>query len=768
MHFKFSLFLAILTILLVARGSDCLAQSPLAAGIAIEHFLANADADGDGLATPGDRMTLQWWLDEGGSLTSAMTEAPWNGATYELWSYFETLVVADVPQVADPASGGYAAASAPGPCSAFDVTAEVPTPPFDATATAGGVDLQAAINLGFGSADRWVVEVSGGVDYDPIIIDVQQFPQGITIFADASPAGPAATRVVINGGPNTPAIRICNGCLGFPNPPGAGGSVVIGVAPGTDPLQWQGFVLRDGQDAAGLSGAGIAIDNMPAAVTSVEVRGNIIGDSAFPNISSTNGGGVGVTGCVAPVVFSLNEIRDNVAGAGAGAGAYLGAGVHLVGNQSVTLLNNSIHDNVFAVAALSSGFVQTPRRGGGVFAGLTDFNLAEEVYLCENEIYENSAIEGAGVYVGFLPSLAAGMKDIFIHDCEIRDNAAWVSVPFETVAMPYRGIGACLIQNPGTPSCCLSVTVTNNDFSGNSTMPPAGTDPAGPGGGLYLDVSFGLGVTAGDVAIVGNMFRDNLAGDVGGGGSYLDITSSGTALADISNNTWVGNEVVAGDGAGVYFAAAAAIDSTSNVVHANVAPVSLDPEWFAVSVSSSAAEFDHSIMPEQLGGTSVNLFGSDTVEADPLLSGIGRIDSNSSLCVDLAEPSFVPIVTNDVDLEPRLVDVLNVGAVLDRGADEYFSLQFQRGDTNGDQNLDIADSITLLNSLFGMPPIPLTCLDAGDTNDDGSVNVADAVYFLNWWSGTGPPLLPPFGSCGFDPTVDSLLECRDANYNGCP
>lgn len=89
---------------------------------------------------------------------------------------------------------------------------------------------------------------------------------------------------------------------------------------------------------------------------------------------------------------------------------------------------------------------------------------------------------------------------------------------------------------------------------------------------------------------------------------------------------------------------------------------------------------------------------------------------------------------------------------------------FVRGDSSGDGNINIADSIGTLNYLIGGPP-PI-CLDAADVNDDGSVNIADGVYSLHFLfqPGANPPPAP-FPGCGPDPTADAL-DC--VSFPLCP
>lgn len=87
--------------------------------------------------------------------------------------------------------------------------------------------------------------------------------------------------------------------------------------------------------------------------------------------------------------------------------------------------------------------------------------------------------------------------------------------------------------------------------------------------------------------------------------------------------------------------------------------------------------------------------------------------------------------------------------------------EFIRGDCNGDLTPDISDPITLLADLFptGTPP-SIPCRGACDANDDGQSDISDVVAMLAALFGSGDtppqPLPAPSGSCGVDPTVDSI------------
>ena len=92
-------------------------------------------------------------------------------------------------------------------------------------------------------------------------------------------------------------------------------------------------------------------------------------------------------------------------------------------------------------------------------------------------------------------------------------------------------------------------------------------------------------------------------------------------------------------------------------------------------------------------------------------------------------------------------------------------IAFLRGDFNGDAELGLIDSLSLLTFLFDGDP-PLGCYDAADTNDDGMLDVSDSVLILGYLYMTGStPPSAPFPDCGRDLTSDAL-DC--AQLNACP
>jgi len=107
--------------------------------------------------------------------------------------------------------------------------------------------------------------------------------------------------------------------------------------------------------------------------------------------------------------------------------------------------------------------------------------------------------------------------------------------------------------------------------------------------------------------------------------------------------------------------------------------------------------------------------------------------------------SSLRIESNAVD--PGTIDVSLTG--------RSSALPFQRGDSNADNAVDIADAIFILSYLFANVPAP-SCEDAADSNDDGEVDISDTIFVLQFLFLGGPVVPLPYTECDIDPTVDEL------------
>ena len=85
---------------------------------------------------------------------------------------------------------------------------------------------------------------------------------------------------------------------------------------------------------------------------------------------------------------------------------------------------------------------------------------------------------------------------------------------------------------------------------------------------------------------------------------------------------------------------------------------------------------------------------------------------------------------------------------------------FRRADVNADGAVNLTDSVSLLEALFGGGEQP-GCFDAADANDDGILDLTDAIYVLQHLFQGGSARIPFPRNCpGLDPTLDELPECN--------
>jgi polyhydroxybutyrate depolymerase len=83
--------------------------------------------------------------------------------------------------------------------------------------------------------------------------------------------------------------------------------------------------------------------------------------------------------------------------------------------------------------------------------------------------------------------------------------------------------------------------------------------------------------------------------------------------------------------------------------------------------------------------------------------------------------------------------------------------RFIRGDSNGDQALDLSDVVMLLVHLFSNGT--LDCREAANCNSDTSLDVSDGIYLLGYLFSSGPAPAAPLNSCDSEPVaLDCLLD----------
>ena len=69
-------------------------------------------------------------------------------------------------------------------------------------------------------------------------------------------------------------------------------------------------------------------------------------------------------------------------------------------------------------------------------------------------------------------------------------------------------------------------------------------------------------------------------------------------------------------------------------------------------------------------------------------------------------------------------------------------INFRRGDTNGDGQVDLSDGIATLTFLFTGGERP-GCADAADADDSGNIDLSDGIYTFQYLFIGGAPPPPP-------------------------
>jgi len=124
----------------------------------------------------------------------------------------------------------------------------------------------------------------------------------------------------------------------------------------------------------------------------------------------------------------------------------------------------------------------------------------------------------------------------------------------------------------------------------------------------------------------------------------------------------------------------------------------------------------------------------------------------------LGSPPVVNVVVvGGNSLEPSLTD----GSVTLSPTYAPPDTPFVRGNCNGDDLVNIADGIWILNEMFQGGPAG-TCAEACDANSDDSVDTADAIFVISYRLLSGPMPTAPFPECG----IEEGADCESAS--NCP
>ncbi len=159
-------------------------------------------------------------------------------------------------------------------------------------------------------------------------------------------------------------------------------------------------------------------------------------------------------------------------------------------------------------------------------------------------------------------------------------------------------------------------------------------------------------------------------------------------------------------------------------------------------------------------GTSVDCDLNGFPDECDISSGMGT-DCNGNNVLDSCDIAAGTAPDCNLNGIPDSCDIA-AGTSLDANGDgvpDECVGEFVRGDSNGDGNIDIADSIFVILYLFQNGTTPL-CLDSADINDDTLIDISDPVFMIAYQFTSGPPPSAPFPTCGTDLTIDSL-DCVD-------
>jgi parallel beta-helix repeat protein len=163
--------------------------------------------------------------------------------------------------------------------------------------------------------------------------------------------------------------------------------------------------------------------------------------------------------------------------------------------------------------------------GGGV-----DVQLSDDLLLRSNQIYSNTALSGAGVYIGDCP------------DARVEENRV-----YGNQADVYWGGGIRLSRSHGT-------AVLGNEIHNNAAL-------SSGGGGIAL-------LSSDHVTIAGNLVYSNVAA-VSGGGIFISGPAQDAVV--VANNVY--DNRASSSGGGVYFTAVLAAAVRDNRITGNLATI---------------------------------------------------------------------------------------------------------------------------------------------------------------------------------------------------
>lgn len=138
--------------------------------------------------------------------------------------------------------------------------------------------------------------------------------------------------------------------------------------------------------------------------------------------------------------------------------------------------------------------------------------------------------------------------------------------------------------------------------------------------------------------------------------------------------------------------------------------------------------------------------GSDQVIAHFVYQGAPGANPGDTVQIQFTDALGSPPVDLVISVEGATFTPILVSGTVTVSEQDVVVHAFERGDTNNDGNLALADALFLLAFLFTDGDAP-DCEETANFNANSTLELADALFFLAWLFLDGAPPPPPFPAC---------------------
>lgn len=236
-----------------------------------------------------------------------------------------------------------------------------------------------------------------------------------------------------------------------------------------------------------------------------------------------------------------------------------------------------------------------------------------------------------------------------------------------------------------------------------------------------LNISYGLSDEENNSAVISFEFWNGTdwqimnsvvgAGEQIPGENKIAIWNAKTGIPDFNGEIKV--KILAND--------SHSINPTSSLVSGNINLDTLNPAVPVFSFNSPTIQTKQKIFGTKETGSNIKLNNQEIIS----------INSSTAWTYDLTLSSGL----NDFELTS--FDAFSNQSLLNSFEIESNSTAYVCGDPDQSNQIDITDSVYLINYIFGGGPSPLPFL-SGDADNNNQVDITDAVYLINYIFGGGP------------------------------